>query len=311
MQPIKYISDLLYRYECVIVPGFGAFLTHHQSARIDDENNTFHPPHKRISFNRQLQTNDGLLANYVASAERISYEEALQNLRSFTTKINLDLATGKKITFDYIGSFLCEDEGMVQFISDKSENYSTDSFGLTTFVLPKVKREVLLNAVKELEEKAPIIFTPERRNAPAYLKYAAVAAIALVIGGIGGLKWYATDVENKNMAARQQANSLVEQKIQEATFVITNPLPALNLHVEKQKGDFHIVAGAFKEPENAEKKITQLKEKGFSPAIIPTRHGLHQVLYGSFETRKEALAKLQEIKREENADAWLLVQKLD
>ena len=31
MQLATYISDLLYRYECVIIPGFGAFLTQYQS----------------------------------------------------------------------------------------------------------------------------------------------------------------------------------------------------------------------------------------------------------------------------------------
>ena len=29
-----YISDLLYRYNCVVVPGFGAFLTQKNSAKI-------------------------------------------------------------------------------------------------------------------------------------------------------------------------------------------------------------------------------------------------------------------------------------
>ncbi|MEC8884654.1 MAG: SPOR domain-containing protein, partial [Bacteroidota bacterium] len=32
----NYISDLLYRYECVIVPGFGAFLAHRVSAYHDE-----------------------------------------------------------------------------------------------------------------------------------------------------------------------------------------------------------------------------------------------------------------------------------
>ena len=82
MQISTYINDLLYRYECVIIPGFGAFLTQYQSARI--ENNSFHPPGKALLFNRQLQANDGLLANYVASAENCSYELALQKIRNFT-----------------------------------------------------------------------------------------------------------------------------------------------------------------------------------------------------------------------------------
>ena len=37
MQITTYINDLLYRYECVIIPGFGALLTQYQSAKIDGE----------------------------------------------------------------------------------------------------------------------------------------------------------------------------------------------------------------------------------------------------------------------------------
>ena len=68
MQLSPYIKDLLYRYECVIIPGFGAFLANYTSATIDADSSTFYPPGKTISFNIQLQTNDGLLANYVASS---------------------------------------------------------------------------------------------------------------------------------------------------------------------------------------------------------------------------------------------------
>ena len=47
MQLEKHISELLYRYECVTVPGFGAFLTHYKSARLDVSQHAFYPPHKR------------------------------------------------------------------------------------------------------------------------------------------------------------------------------------------------------------------------------------------------------------------------
>ena len=63
MQLETYISDLLYRYECVIIPEFGAFLTQPVSAKVDISSNTFYPPKKVLSFNEQLKNNDGLLAN--------------------------------------------------------------------------------------------------------------------------------------------------------------------------------------------------------------------------------------------------------
>src|SRR5690606_6560566 len=73
----KHISALLYRYQCVTVPGFGAFITETVSARYNETSNTFAPPKKTILFNSLLQQNDGLLANHIALEERISFNDAV------------------------------------------------------------------------------------------------------------------------------------------------------------------------------------------------------------------------------------------
>ena len=307
MQLSTYISDLLYRYECVIIPGFGAFLTRNQSAGIDEATNTFSPPSKILSFNRQLQVNDGLLANYVASVEKCSYEVALKKVRDFASQLGEELKTGKSIPMKNIGSLWLNNEGSIQFEPIHKQNFNTASFGLTDFVSPKINREI----INPSEEKPVISLYPDKRTGRSYLKYAAVAAVAVLLSGAGGLKLYEGQVQKHNFAERQKANSLVEDQIQEATFVIANPLPVLNLQLSKQVGKYHLVAGAFQLEENAEKKMDQLREKGYSPMNMGTTHyGLYQVIYASFEDRKEALKKLHEIQRTENPDAWLLVQEM-
>ncbi|WP_310991581.1 SPOR domain-containing protein [Aequorivita marina] len=312
MQLTTYISDLLYRYECVIIPGFGAFLTRSKSAYIDASSNTFHPPSKIVSFNKQLQTNDGLFANYVASVEKCSYETALQRIRSYTAQISRELSEGKKVTFKNIGAFSLNAEKLLQFEPIEQQNFNASAFGLSTFTSPKINREAYKEEADALEKKAPISFTPERRAARPYLKYAAIAVIALSAIGFGSLQFYENQVQEFNYAERQKANSLIDNQIQEATFVIDNPLPVLSLNLKKHTGKYHIVAGAFRLEENADKKVDQLREKGYSPFKMGTsRYGLHQVLYSSFEDRKEALKNLREIKKTENADAWLLVQELE
>ena len=77
MMIANYIYDLLYRYECVIVPEFGAFLTQKHSAFIDKSSNIMLAPRKEISFNEQLKQNDGLLANHIQLIDKCSYEEAI------------------------------------------------------------------------------------------------------------------------------------------------------------------------------------------------------------------------------------------
>ena len=62
----NYLKDLLYRYDCVIVPNFGGFITNNTSAQIHRSTHTFYPPSKQVGFNVNLSYNDGLLANYIA-----------------------------------------------------------------------------------------------------------------------------------------------------------------------------------------------------------------------------------------------------
>ena len=309
MRLATYINDLLYRYECVIIPGFGAFLTQYQSARIDDSSHTFYPPGKTVSFNRQLQTNDGLLANYVASVENCGYEAALQQIRNFTGKIALQLSEREVVSLKNIGEFYLNDEDSVQFIPSDKENFSPISFGLSSFSSPRISREVYKETVEAIEEKSPLYFTPEKRAARPYLKYAAIALIALSVTGLGSLKLYERQVQKHNFVEKQKANTMLDNQIQEATFVMENPLPALNLTLPKQNGKYHVVAGAFRVEENAVNKLQALLENGYAAREIGVnKYGLHMVVYNSFEDRLEARKSLRLIQRSENKDAWLLVK---
>lgn len=312
MQITTYINDLLYRYECVIIPGFGALLTQYQSAKIDSENKTFYPPSKTLSFNRQLQTNDGLLANYIASVEKCTYETSLQKLRNYTGKLSLQLSEGELVSLSNIGDFHLNEENSVQFIPSSKQNFSTASFGLISIVTSKVTRQVDKETVEPLEEKAPIYLIPERHGKKSYLKYAAIALVAISIAGFCGMKLYEGEVQKYNFAEKQKANSIVENQIQEATFSFENPLPILNITFKKQTGKYHIIAGAFRVESNADKKIQQLREKGFTPSLIGVnKYGLHQVAYESFQERLDALKNLRKIKNTQNPDAWLLVKEIE
>lgn len=300
---------MLYRYECVIIPGFGAFLTQNRSAHIDVGTHTFYPPSKVLSFNRQLQTNDGILANYVASVEQCSYELALQKIRNFTGKLSLDLSEGKTVTLKHIGDFFLNAENTFQFNPSEKENYNTASFGLSSFVSPAIARE---KEVVTLEKETVALYSEKKKTAYPFMRYAAIGLIAITLGSVSGLKIYEGQIEKHNFAEAEKAKVLVENKIQEATFVIENPLPALNISVPKQTGKYHIVAGAFRVEANAEKKIQQLLTKGFPAQLIDkNRYGLHVVTYGSHDSRLEARQSLRAIKQSENKDAWLMVKDLN
>ena len=312
MQLETYISDLLYRYECVIIPDFGAFLTQPVSAKVDTNNNTFYPPKKILSFNEQLKNNDGLLAKYIADVEKTPYEVAVKKIAKKTKTLKSYLAQGETLSFKNIGDITLNNEGKITFEPSYHLNYLTDAFGLSKFVSPSITREVYKKQVENIEKTAPIAITQEKRKSINYLKYAAIAVIALTLGGFVASNYYLNQIETQNQIAQQKATQEIENKIQEATFIIDNPLPSVTLNVAKQSGNFHIVAGAFRIEENCDKKLKQLHDEGFSARKIgANKYGLHQVVYSSYDTRAEAQRELYKIKRTHNPDAWLLAQKLN
>ncbi len=318
MNVVTYISDLLYRYECVIIPEFGAFLTQRKAAQVSGTH-TFYPPQKALSFNQQLQNNDGLLANYIANHENCSYTDALAKIQYFTVFLQSELQANKNVKLDRIGTFFIAAENTIHFEPEQQINYLAESFGLSTFSSPEITREVQREVLKEevvaLEEKTPITFTPEKRRQRPYLKYAAAAVIAASLG-LFGLQHYSNSVIAYNTDVDLQVSNTVKKEVSEASFVFEtdDTLPAVSLHITKKevsKGKYHIIAGAFRFKENAAKKVAQLIDQGFDAHIMEKNvYGLHQVVYESHVDKYEALDQLRFIKQNNNYSAWLLVQEL-
>lgn len=311
-----YISELLYRYNCVMVPNFGAFLTQMKSAVIHNTTNAFYPPTKIVSFNEQVLTNDGLLVAYMAEAENRSYEDMLKQVNELTSSWNDTLQKGERLPLATIGELWLNDAGKIQFQPNYQINYATSSFGLSSFVAIPVTREILKEEVATLEEKIPFVFTPEQRKTTSirpYLKYAAIFLLA-VSTGLTTYSYY-NNTSNRQQLVQEEAQERVVKRIQEATFFDVEPLelPSLSLDVittSKKEGNVrvhHIVAGAFRFRKNADKKIRQLKRRGYNATYIGTnKFGLHMVNYDSYTDVDEALNALKLVKRSQSSEAWLL-----
>ena len=137
----KYINQLLYNHECVIVSGLGAFIAYNENTVIDEKKNYFTPNKKSISFNSEIKKNDGLLANYIADIENISYEEACVILATFTKNVLTRINNGQVFYFESIGNLKTNAIGEIIFESDEKTNFDPDFFGLNSFYFPKIKQQ--------------------------------------------------------------------------------------------------------------------------------------------------------------------------
>lgn len=301
MNLANYINDLLYRYDCVIVPDFGGFVTNRIGAKLNSDTHTFYPPTKQIAFNSHLKHNDGLLANYIASTEQISFEKASTAISLSVIKWQNELQKNE-IKLDNLGAISLNESKQIIFEPNKEINFLTASYGLSSVASSAINRYK-----QEVKPLIPITTSTQKKGVPAFIKYAATAAILLTLGYIGH-NGYQQDQQNKQFANQQK---VIEKKIQSATFIISNPLPTLNLNVIKEiTKPYHLVAGAFQFPENAEKKVKELISKGFNAKIIGiNKWGLTQVTFNSYADKNEAINNLNKIKKTVSSDAWLLIKK--
>jgi hypothetical protein len=310
MKMEHYIAQLLYRYQCVTVPGFGAFLTEIQPAQLLESSNTFYPPKKVISFNSNLKNNDGLLANHIAQAEKINYEIAVQNISKEVSLWKNALLNQQNILVNSVGTLHLNTSGTLTFEASSKVNFHTSSFGLSTFGSPLIQREILKKMPETLAAE-PLVMVPESVSSSrnSYLKYAAVFILALSAVGSIGYKIYNDKMDQDLLFVQTEVQKDVQNKIQEATFFIENPLPNVTLTVREEKKAYHIVAGAFSSEANAERQLKMLQAKGFKGKILErNKYGLVPVLYGSYSTYAESQEALKEIHKTESQEAWLLIK---
>ena len=295
----NYINDLLYRYDCVIVPNFGGFVTNKIGAKMNDTTQTFYPPKKQITFNSYLQHNDGLLANHIVSSKKISFEEAVIFIANEVAEWKKKLAT-TSVEVASVGTLSLNEAAQVVFEPNAKHNFLVASFGLSAIESTVVTRN------KQKVKPLPVVTQEKENNTPVFFKYAAAAAVLV---GISYAGWNGIQNQSqKEFLANQQ--EIATKKIQSATFVIDNPLPSINLNVTKAKTfNFHIVAGAFQEVKNAENKLAELQQLGYEAKIIgKNKFGLTQVAYTSFSSKDEARKALISIQETVSADAWLLIK---
>ncbi len=243
MELSKYILDLLYRYELVIIPDLGGLLVKSLSAQIDERSHTFSPPSKRLGFNAQLVDNDGLLANHIASVDKVPYETAL-NFIKFEVKNLLDTLQNNDVVLDDIGSFSLNAEGNLLFDPNPDANFLTESFGFTNIVSPAVSRvefqETDLSAVFDTitedikQEEIAINQEVSRTGLSPILKYAAIGLLVFSLGYFGWNK-FGNNFNSSQNVANNDADAEMIKTLQEAKFEIPAELATINVTVNKEE----------------------------------------------------------------------------
>ena len=213
MQVEHYIQELLFQHNCVVIPDFGGFIAEFKSVEIHPITHRFTPPAKRIAFNEQLKVNDGLLAATISREEKVSMEEAYEEIRKFVTTIREELRSSNNYVFHEIGKLFYNIENRLEFEPDTRINYLEESFGFQELffkpidrkltdmsssqrpVRPVVRKQITPTVQAEKEVSTSPAKDKEKDKSSA-LKMVLIILPLLLLVGAGGLIVYTKN--NKN-----------------------------------------------------------------------------------------------------------------
>jgi len=292
------IRELLFAHDCVIIPGFGGFIGNFSPAWLDKASGTFYPPVKKISFNRNLNHNDGLLISKISQLTGVNYGDARHLVEEFVKTLSGKLARGEKVVLDHLGSFKNNVENSVQFEPDPNINYYAGSFGLESFqCIPLKEYDVRKRVIRHIDRE-PAKHSTVRKN----LWRAAVIIPVLVLLITVPLK---TDIFKAKVEATS-LNPLVtaefennRKAVDEAVVVIpdssTFTEPETPAPVEVY--NYSIITGSFKSEQNAISHVNNLKANGFSPEINQASNGFFRVTAISCTDMETALATRDSISK--------------
>jgi nucleoid DNA-binding protein len=240
------VKELLYKHDCVIMPNFGGFVCNPENARIDQVSHIITPPARRVMFNQNLKTNDGLLVQFVAQNFGLTYSEALKAIDSIIEEFKNKLEQTKQIDIDAFGTFRLNAEANYVFLPNKHNTYLYASFGLlplqatpiTDFIIG-AKRTRLFKDRKDIK---PI----GRKQRAKNIVLKALTAVLVVMLGLnayifltdsnltGGAKinttgihsWFDSLMSNDNKPNELSSNELNSktEKDTETTYIPESPV---------------------------------------------------------------------------------------
>lgn len=150
----KHIHQLLQENDCVIVPGFGGFIAHHNPATWIEKDNTFLPPSREIAFNPLLKINDGLLAQSYMTSYHTSFSDATKRIDSAVKQLVRSLFEDGTVYLPEIGELRFNIHHSYEFRPEDEKIITPSLYGLSSFelsTLEEVQQQRI--AAKQLEAK--------------------------------------------------------------------------------------------------------------------------------------------------------------
>lgn len=321
------LKELLYKYNCVVIPNFGGIITHDAPSQIHPLKNTFTPPSKRLAFNENLKENDGLLISNLVKNHSVSAAEAEQEVAKFVQKIRAVLDKDGLFHLNEIGFFSYNTEKRLQFKFTSTTNFLEESFGLPDLYFKPIERKETEKAMEQISSPTPR--GPVKKEAhlekqeqpkkslflvlPVVLIVAMLASLFLVKDHEGDILMATvfpslrsetvinSDSANSEAVTEASATSTYEDTWSNeynTAEETTSSEPVLS----EQNMNYHVIAGVFSKKSYA----TRLANK-YEGEVLQL-DGYFKVSVGRYDSKEKALQRREGLINELGNDIWILTQ---
>ncbi|RKD92342.1 HU domain-containing protein [Mangrovibacterium diazotrophicum] len=310
MELLAYIKELLLLNDCVIIPGFGGFVTNYKQAGLHASQ--FTPPAKSVSFNKKLNFNDGLLVNHVASEEGLNYIAARKKVDLMVQELNYRLTDGEDINIPGLGDLHYDEQQHLVFTPKIEGNLNIDAFGLDAFSYESLfSRQVARKAISQQDRQVVEVIFQKRSLKKVLLAVPLLFALAVI-----PLKNNTTHIQKSDLG------SIREMMMPTATPAVAEETPAAEETItadaeevaeaaqaeemiEETPARYFLIVGSFRAEENAQTFIGQLDKKGYQGTDLGVIKGLHYISLGAYVTIDDALSARTNWEKQTGSGSWI------
>ena len=326
----KHISRLIASHDCVIIPGFGAFLSHRISAHYNAEEQIFMPPRRTLGFNPQITMDDALLTTAYMQQYGISYNQAAILMKDDIKKLKKRLSRKGELYFGELGVLSMNIDGVISFEPAENGIDDPDNYGMMPLPIPMLSHK----------EEPTITIKINRHRISQYI--AAAAAIIIMFIFVTPLSEHTFKNDTKaslgSFASPEQISMMqqvsapapiaaanntceicpIEESVKSevvttAPSETTTATETIATQVESTTestaeiatSKYHIIVASSPTEANANLAIKELASKADFDYVKVAGNGRFRISAGGYSTQEEAQNALPEI-QVIFPDAWIL-----
>ena len=322
----RHIEILLLSNDCVIVPEFGGFVTHHIEAYYDESDTMFFPPIRTIGFNPQLRINDSLLVQSYIEAYDISYPDAIKRIEEDVAELKQCIEINGQYIMNNVGVLGINEHGKYYFKACNAGILTPALYGLSSIEflpLEHIKSAAQIDALHNLaidtenvqtveEKRATTLETEQiyncqnKENEPShhgYVKISILRNIAAVFIATIIFFYRILPKDYTTVPALTKinlGNKTVERKTIDRKSIATDTQKIT-------KSTYHtIVMASHVTLKNAREYADRLHKRGFNDVWVYTNKHRTKVVLGKYNSEMKARTILNKLNdNSEFADCWL------